>query len=91
MNDYATALRMVGWLDKYFLIQPDNTFWYKWNTRKIPIFSIYSPSESNNIQDPRAHDSTFINRISFLLGPNGQKKLSEMVAFYTNSVNKVLI
>lgn len=76
MNDHVTSVRMVAWLNRYILIQSDNTLWHKWRAGEILISFVNSPSEAN-IQDPKAHDSTFTNGTQFLLCPNSQEKVQK--------------
>lgn len=77
MHEWLCGFCQDGGLKKYFLIQPDNIFWHRWNARAFPIFSINSLSKTDIIQDPKAYDSTFINIIQLHLCPNAQKKFQK--------------
>ena len=54
-------------------MQPDNALGHRWRTRDTPTGYVNSPSDTNITQDPKAHESTFINAMKFLLYPEDQK------------------
>lgn len=44
MDDYATSVRMVAWLEENIVIQPDHSLGHTRRTKEIPVFYVLSPS-----------------------------------------------